>query len=118
MISSLTNGGTKMFNFELFTEKIEKRKTEVVPDHQSESYLYQALINKYGAEDINCEMFTQHDVQSLLNTLEESVTMEDEDGIVYLHPFSSFGQMYSLGYKLNELEEAPRHRLPTSFRFL
>ena len=107
-----------MFDFKMFTEKIDKRKTEVVPDGQSESYLYQAIINKYEAKDINCEKFNQNDVVALISSLEESVTMEDEDGLVYLDPHSSFGHIYSLGYKLNELEEAPRHRLPTSFRFL
>lgn len=107
-----------MFDIKMFTEKIDKRKTEVIPDRQSESYLYQAIINQYDAKDINCEEFTQNDVEALISSFEESVTMEDEDGVVYLDPYSSFGHIYSLGYKLNELEAAPRHRLPSSFRFL
>lgn len=107
-----------LFNFNRFTDKLNECKRDIVSNEQGKSYLYLAGLNLLDVESINFDAFTSTDMISILGTIEESLTYEDDEGAVYLDPYHPYGQIYALDYTMNELEETPKNRLPSSFRFL
>lgn len=107
-----------MLNFKLFSESVENKKVEIIEDRTAEAYTYLCLWNLTQLEEIDLDKLTVESVIDAKNELYESVTYEDEDGLMYLNPHSPAYKVSSLGYKLNAIERVERIRPTSPYRFI
>lgn len=114
----LSLGGTKLLNFDKFTQAIDKKKVEEVTNNSGKSYIYFLALEKLEVDRIDFSAFSLEDTTYVYTRIEESLTYEDEDGVLFVDPNHHFGEVINLIHKIDALEEAPRERVPSSFRFI
>lgn len=106
-----------MFNFEKFSNEINQKKVEIVEDLSAEAYTYLCMWNLMDVEDIDFNKLTV-DAITAAAELQESITHEDEAGLVYLDPNHSASLVNGFGHKMHALESMERLRVPSLHRFI
>lgn len=107
-----------MFDFKSFSNKLEEKKVDIVEDRTTETYTYLCLWNLSSLEHIDLDKLTVESIIDAKRDLEESITYEDTDGMLFLDPNSPGFQVNALGYKLNAMERVERIRPTSPYRFI
>lgn len=107
-----------MFEFKQFSDRVEKQKVEIIEDRTDEAYAYLCLWNLSSLGEIDLDKLTIESVSEAKSQLYDSVTYEDEDGMMFLDPHSPGYKVASLGHKINAVERVERIRPTSPYRFI
>ena len=107
-----------MFDFQSFSDKLEEKKVDIIEDRTSETYTYLCLWNLTQFADIDLEKLTVESIIDAKQDLDDSITYEDIDGLLFLDPNSPGFLINALGYKINAMERVERIRPTSPYRFI
>lgn len=105
-------------DFNLFNDVIEKEKVEVVNKQYGYNYVLMTVINGLPIHQIDFEAFLEDDVIDVYQSLEESITDEDQNGELMFDPNHPYSRIRALSYKFVAMERTEKVRPPSPFAFL
>lgn len=120
MARSFSLGGNNMSNFDFghFTQIVEEKKVEVLHQRKEENYVLMVIQNRLPISDIDWSAFERPHIADVMESLEEAITDETDDGEISLDPNHHYTKMLMLSRKVQGLEDVHKVRPTSPFPFL
>lgn len=107
-----------MPTFQEINDKLIRVKKDIATDKESMMLIASAMVNVKSLNEIDFDRIRIEDICEMHDRIFEMISNENDDGEVTIDPSHPFGVIQSIQHKIFKLEEKPKKRVASTFRFL